>query len=110
MENLKKLLAKRIKALRKLKNLTQEETGERSGISCKYIGELEREQVNPSLDILCKIAHGFDMSLKDLLDFPENQKGLYRENILYPLSRNEFETVGEALKILQRIFKPVTDG
>lgn len=105
MENLKKLFAKRIRTLRKLKNLTQEEIGARSGISYKYIGEIERGEVNPSLDVLCKIAQGFNTSLSDLLDFSESQRGLHKKDILYSISKSEFETVREALTILKRVFK-----
>lgn len=105
LENLKNQLAKRVKTLRKLKNLTQEDIGARSGISYKYIGEIERGDVNPSLDVLSKIAQGFNTSLKDLLDFDKSQRGLHKEDILYTLSKSELETIREALTILHRVFK-----
>lgn len=105
MKNLNKQFAKRIKTLRKLKNITQEELGGKTGVSYKYIGEIERGEVNPSLDILGKIAKGFEVSLKDLMDYSDNKKGLHKDDILHPLSKSEVETVKNALGILGKVFK-----
>lgn len=105
LKDLSKQFAKRIRTLRKLKKLTQEELGARSDVSYKYLGKIERCEVNPSLDILGKIAKGFEVSLKDLMDVSETSNGLNKENIVYPLSKNEFKIVRDALEILERVFK-----
>lgn len=107
LENLRKLFAKKIWTLRTLNNLTQEEIGARSGISYKYIGEIERGEVNPSLDVLGKIAQGFNTTLKDLMDFSESKDGLHKENMFYSLSKSACETVRKALTILQKFFKNI---
>ncbi len=49
-DKLRKELGERIRELRKIAGITQEELGEKSALSYKYIGELERGQVNVSLD------------------------------------------------------------
>jgi transcriptional regulator with XRE-family HTH domain len=53
----KRDLGRRIRALRRLRGLTQEQLGERSGVSAKYISELERGVRNPSLETLVKVAN-----------------------------------------------------
>lgn len=97
MKNINKLFANRIKALRKIKNLAQEQLGAKSGISYKYIGEIEREETNPSLDVIGKIADGFGIPLKDLMDFPDKKKSTRKEDILISLSKCEIDTVKKAL-------------
>ena len=66
MENIRKGLGKRIRTLRKLKALTQEELGERAGLSYKFVGEIERGKVNPSLDSLVKIANALGVKAGNL--------------------------------------------
>ena len=49
-------LGKRIKELRKKSSLSQDQVAEQAGISGKYLGEVERGEVNVSVVILSKIA------------------------------------------------------
>lgn len=48
IDNIRRGLGKRIRTLRRLKTLTQEELGEKAGLSYKFVGEIERGEVNPS--------------------------------------------------------------
>lgn len=66
MDNILKGLGKRIRTFRKLKALTQEELGEKSGLSYKFVGEIERGEVNPSLDYLVRIANALSVKVGDL--------------------------------------------
>ena len=56
----------RIRVFRKSAGFTQEKLGEIAGLSYKYIGELERGQVNVSLDSLARIAKSMGVKVKDL--------------------------------------------
>ncbi len=49
-----------------MRNLTQEQLGEKTGISYKFIGEIERGLVNPSLESLASIAAALRVEVKDL--------------------------------------------
>lgn len=61
-------LALRIRALREDHNLTQEKLAGLSSISLKYIQNLEgKNPQNPSLEVLQKLADGFDIPLWELL-------------------------------------------
>lgn len=68
-ENEKALLGRRIRCLRTAKGWTQEKLGVESGISYKYIGEIERGQQNPSFDTLVKIAAAVKVDLPELFRF-----------------------------------------
>jgi len=53
-----------------LRELTQEQLGEKAGISYKFIGEVERGAVNPSLDSLVGIAKALRVGVREL--FPSD--------------------------------------
>ena len=81
MADTNKLLGMRIRTLRKQKVLSQEQLAERVGMSSKYLGEIERGQVNFSVDIAEKISKAFGIELTDLFDYQHelNRKVLFRK-------------------------------
>lgn len=70
-ETEKVLLGRRIRSLRIAKGWTQEKLGEASGMSYKFLGEIERGQQNPSFDILVKIASALKVNLAELFRFEQ---------------------------------------
>jgi transcriptional regulator with XRE-family HTH domain len=70
-ENEKVLLGRRIRSLRTAKGWTQEKLGAESGISYKFLGEIERGQKNPSFDILVKIAAALKVDLPEMFRFEQ---------------------------------------
>lgn len=69
-KNIKLLLAKRIRQLRKKYGYTQQELSEKTGIDYKHLQRLESN--NPPairIDTLEKIAKVFNTSCSDLLNF-----------------------------------------
>ena len=70
METINIRLAKRLKALRKKYNLTQEELAEAAGIDYKHLQDLESKNPSaPTLTTLEKLAKAFKTSVSELLDF-----------------------------------------
>ncbi|WP_176706376.1 helix-turn-helix domain-containing protein [Paenibacillus hemerocallicola] len=66
-----KLVGSNIRELRKAKGFTQAELGEKMQISQSYIGEIERGQVNVSLETLEKVTLALELSLFDLFNFKD---------------------------------------
>jgi len=60
-------LAKRIKKLRLAKKISQEALALSSGLHRNVPGKLERGQHDPTFTTLVKLAHGFGISLSELL-------------------------------------------
>ena len=60
-----------IKEKRLEKNLTQKQLSELSGVSESYIGDLERNEKEPTISILCKIAEVLDVDIKELYRYYE---------------------------------------
>jgi transcriptional regulator with XRE-family HTH domain len=57
-----------LRALRKERGLSQERLGERSGLSGKFIGEVERGQKSISVDSLYHVATALQVRLSELTD------------------------------------------
>jgi len=99
MENIRKGLGKRIRTFRKLKALTQEELGEKAGLSYKFVGEIERGKVNPSLDSLVRIANALGVKVGNL--FP------HEADIFPQFSSQDLYLIKKALRLLNRAFSKV---
>jgi transcriptional regulator with XRE-family HTH domain len=54
--DLKEILAINLRHARSARGLTQEELAERSGLSSRYIGAIERADVSASVSVLGRIA------------------------------------------------------
>jgi transcriptional regulator with XRE-family HTH domain len=67
------LLGRRTLALRTLRNLTQEELGERAGVSGKFVGQIERGTGNPSLKTMAALAQALGIELWELVRFEESR-------------------------------------
>src|SRR5256885_1870838 len=68
VKHVRKFLGQRLRALRKQRLLSQERLGERSGLSGKFIGEVERGEKSISIDSLYHVATALEVPLRDLTD------------------------------------------
>lgn len=64
---LKETFGRNLKTIRHKKNLTQEKAAELCDLSPKYWGKLECAGASVSIDIMEKIAKGFQIQVEDLL-------------------------------------------
>ena len=62
------ILAARIRKIREVKKLTQEEVAFKCNISASAYGQIERKAGKSSYETLCKIAKSLDVSVLFLLD------------------------------------------
>jgi transcriptional regulator with XRE-family HTH domain len=67
------LFGRRLRALRTLRKLTQEELGERAAVSGKFIGQVERGSGNPSLHVLVRLGKALGVELWELLRLEETR-------------------------------------
>ncbi len=66
--HVRKFLGQRLRELRKRRGLAQERLGERSGLSGKFIGEVERGEKSISIDSLYRVAAALAVPLGHLTD------------------------------------------
>ncbi|MEW6686230.1 MAG: helix-turn-helix domain-containing protein [Candidatus Edwardsbacteria bacterium] len=73
MDNIYKKVGQQIRLLRIRRGLTQEELAEKAGMNPKYIGQIERGEVNTTINMLTKVASGMNLNLADLFSFPKTR-------------------------------------
>jgi transcriptional regulator with XRE-family HTH domain len=101
------LLGRRIRELRKARNLTQEQFGERTGINYKYLGAVERGQENPTVKVLERIARVLQVELRELFVFEhlEPDSKTLKRRIIQLIEGNDREKLETTLKLLSALFK-----
>ena len=84
-------LAKRIRQLRKVYKMSQEQLAEKADLHPTFVGNIERAEKNPTITSLEKIARAFNIPLIELLAFPDDHK----------LIHSNTQTLNKALKLLE---------
>lgn len=104
MADTSKQLGQRIRELRKLKGLTQEQLGDSSGVGSKYISQVERTGANVTLALAENIAAGLHVDLKDLFDFDHKAE---EKKLRDELTAMIQEADGEQLQTLHRVIRAI---
>ena len=68
----------KLKNLRKIKNLTQEELAERTDLSKGYISQIESQNASPSMETFLNILEVLGTSASDFFKETEQQKVIYK--------------------------------
>jgi transcriptional regulator with XRE-family HTH domain len=68
--DLKEVMAINLRRIRHDKRLTQEELADRSGLSARYIGAIERSAVSASVTVLGQIADALGVDPSELVVQP----------------------------------------
>jgi len=71
-------IGERIKNLRQLSNLTQEELAERANLTKGFISQIERDLTSISLDSLVQILDALDEDISDFFKEASQEKIIYR--------------------------------
>jgi len=66
------IVARNLRARRLKKSLSQEELADLSGLHRTYVGSVEREERNISIDNIERLAVALDLTISELLD--DNEK------------------------------------
>lgn len=83
------------------RQLTQERLAERSGLSYKFVGEIERGQGNPALTSIAGLASGLGISLPELFATVERPRPPEPE---YRISESDLQAVREAVASIESTF------
>jgi transcriptional regulator with XRE-family HTH domain len=98
-------LGSRIRFLRDLRRLTQDELAEKSSTSPQYISALERGLKNVTLEMLEKISDGLGVELILLFAFDSDSERLTKANIkklVDQLQDDDIEKVGKLISIISK--------
>ena len=104
----RQVLGMRLRALRRERRLSQERLGKRSGLSGKFIGEVERGEKSISIDSLYRVAVALDVPLRELTDVGRQRQpaGVREETerILAIITRRSEDQLSRAHTVLEAIF------
>lgn len=73
MPSLRKAFGKRLRSIRKARDLSQEGFAELLGVSVDFLSLIERGINSPSFDKLEQIAGRLCIPVKELFDFPQKR-------------------------------------
>lgn len=104
MSETKIMLGKRIRTLRRINDLSQEELAEKANVSGKYVGEIERGRANITIDILGKISTGLDVEISELFDF---QHEISRKELIPKINSLLQDADDQNLQTIYRIIKSI---
>lgn len=62
-------LSRRLKEVRKSKNLTQQELAEKAGLHLTYVGHLELGKYHPTVFVMWKISKALGVTMNELSGF-----------------------------------------
>jgi len=103
MANILEKIGSRIRTHRKQAELSQQALAERANVSYKYIGEIERGQVNLSVEILLKITGALNVEAGELLGEKKEAARLSKAKyILSELPEKELAMAVDMLELLKR--------
>ena len=102
MKEVRKLLGRRIRYLRNLCGMTQEQLGDKADVNYKYLGAIERGEKNPATDNLAKIAGALGVKLHELLIFEHEVEDIQ-------LLKNKIDDLlgGASIKELKTIYRVI---
>ena len=66
--DIKKTFGQKVNALRKGKNLSQEDLAEMSGLNRPYISAIEQGKRNVSLEVMEKLAEALEIEIKEFFE------------------------------------------
>jgi len=105
MKSTKELLGGRIKELRKMKGLSQEELSEKVDIDPKHLSRIEVGRGFPSLDTLEKLADALNVEMKDFFEFAHEVKSA--KELMKTLESLAKETDEGRLRLLVKVARAV---
>jgi len=102
-----KLLGLRLKKLRKLRKISQEQLAEKADISSKYISRIELGHHFPSLDILVNFAKILNVDLEEFFSFYDKAKSekVLRKKINKLLDSVDKNKLSSIIRILNEVIE-----
>lgn len=88
MDEINRILARNLKAIREREKLSLEKVSELSGVSKTMIGQIERGESSPTLTTIWKIANGLKTSFTSLINNPQPDTKVVLRNEIQVLSED----------------------
>lgn len=102
------LFGRRIRAIRKAGKLSREKLAERAGINSNYLGEIERGEKWPSLEVIALLAKALNVSVASFFDYESQELNvnLLKAKVRHLLEDRGISEIQRAHRILKVLFEP----
>jgi transcriptional regulator with XRE-family HTH domain len=101
---IKNLIGKRIKEIRRSNHLSQEQLAEKADINSKYLSRMERGTENPTLDMLIKLSNALEVEMWEMFDFGHVKSHRELKDSLQSILKTSDEpSLRLALKVLRAV-------
>jgi len=110
-EDIKEVVARRIRELRRARRWSQEELAGKTNLSVHTIGAIERGRSSPTVDTLFRITQALEVELSEFFDFSIQRIGQYdkERRTLWAQLRgkrpNEIRAVAQLAQVLSEALK-----
>ncbi len=103
-----KLFGRRVRAIRKTTQLTQEEAAERAHLNPKYLGEIERGEKRPSFEAIHALGTALKVSPAAFFHFDKEERNekVLRKKIEVLLQKSDPEQLQQAYRLLKALLEP----
>jgi len=106
MSKIQERLGKRIREIRKARNLTIAQLAEATNLSTNFIGSIERGIRSPAIDTLERIARVLRVKVEDLFHFPSGKEGEKKralDELVYRLKGKDIRDIELVSKIAETV-------
>jgi transcriptional regulator with XRE-family HTH domain len=103
-----KLLGRRVRAIRKTAQITQEEAAERAHLNPKYLGEIERGEKRPSFEAILALGTALHVSPASFFHFDKEERNekVLRKKIEVLLQKSDPEQLQQVHRLLKALLEP----
>ncbi len=100
------LFGSRIRSIREAANLSRETAAERAGINPNYLGELERGEKWPKIEMLERVAAALEVSPAAFFEYEaeEVDNSILLGKLQNLVSNRNTEQLQQALRVLRALF------
>lgn len=101
------LFGSRIRSIREAADLSREIVSERAGISANYLGEIERGEKWPTLDMIERIAMALQVLPPSFFEYEDQEvdNGILMGKIQRLLSSRNTDQLQQAVRVLKALFQ-----
>jgi len=101
------LFGSRIRSIRESANLSRESAAERADINTNYLGEIERGEKWPSLEIIERLSEALHVSTSAFLEIgaEEVDSDILLTKLHQILATRNIEQLQQALRLLKALFQ-----
>ena len=106
MSDIMERFSKKVRDMRQLRGISQEQLALKAGINVSFLGQIERGTKKPTIDTIDKLLEALDISYQEFFDFESNiaQDATIIDKIIYELKPRPLEEQQLIYDLMRKIF------